>query len=606
MAEKKYYVGTHGPYFYDDADDIDDPDGDFSGEKRRGITTDGQIKVDTKPGDNKEIVRMEDLEDGSILDGDMIDIDYSPTNYTPTTAGGLVTDTGRLAAHLEGIDNELGNSHVRLHAMTSVNDHEAGDWKMFYSDDSGHVNEITFSDAGKVLTSNGASMAPSFQTVSTSGGSVTALWTDDTVAYTSAQSGITGGYTSNIIYPDNNAVLMLADTDDRMQAYIQIGDPFTPAVKSDAAIWTAGGLFINIEEDTADANGYGAATVLFHHTSTALDNTTGYRIGFSALAESTYLDGATIFGAWTVAAGPTADVGTLGWAICGMEINTMERYADQGKKTARTGRFSIGLAMVPENGLNFGSGNIRGYHNTFGIGFSHSAADGSWDYAKWHTGIFFEANSIAPDGTCIYIGGGASEAWSGTGTAKTAVTNAPNEGIKFDGTFEYGIDLQSGTYNSDSAAIILAENHKIRLGTSSIFLDGTNLQIYSGTGDGINIDATSAVKINAYSDASVIDMKKDGSSNDYIELKSTFVALSAATNYTVGVNYSGGIYAFSPFYNTETYGMHLGRSGYPWRTVWGKNWYLLDANGNVSVPTSDPTEAGRVWRDGTTLKVSLG
>ena len=41
MALKKVYVGSFGPHLYDDADDIGDPDGDFSGETQQGFRTDG-------------------------------------------------------------------------------------------------------------------------------------------------------------------------------------------------------------------------------------------------------------------------------------------------------------------------------------------------------------------------------------------------------------------------------------------------------------------------------------------------------------------------------------------------------------------------------------
>jgi hypothetical protein len=39
-------------------------------------------------------------------------------------------------------------------------------WRMFYSDGSGDVNELAFGDSGKVLQSNGASSAPTWETPS--------------------------------------------------------------------------------------------------------------------------------------------------------------------------------------------------------------------------------------------------------------------------------------------------------------------------------------------------------------------------------------------------------------------------------------------------------
>ena len=43
MAIKKVYVGSLGPYLYDDTDPVNDPDGDFAGETQEAIKTDGNI-----------------------------------------------------------------------------------------------------------------------------------------------------------------------------------------------------------------------------------------------------------------------------------------------------------------------------------------------------------------------------------------------------------------------------------------------------------------------------------------------------------------------------------------------------------------------------------
>ncbi len=43
MAEKKVYLGSIGPFIFDDEDLVDDPDGDFSGETVGGLLTDGTI-----------------------------------------------------------------------------------------------------------------------------------------------------------------------------------------------------------------------------------------------------------------------------------------------------------------------------------------------------------------------------------------------------------------------------------------------------------------------------------------------------------------------------------------------------------------------------------
>jgi len=46
MAEKKVYIGSIGPFIYDDDDLIDDEDGDFSGEYQKALATTGDQIVE--------------------------------------------------------------------------------------------------------------------------------------------------------------------------------------------------------------------------------------------------------------------------------------------------------------------------------------------------------------------------------------------------------------------------------------------------------------------------------------------------------------------------------------------------------------------------------
>ena len=64
--------------------------------------------------------------------------------------------------------------HTRSHAMTGTSDHTASNWSVFYSNGSGQVTELALGAANTVLTSNGASSAPSF--AAASGGGATNLW----------------------------------------------------------------------------------------------------------------------------------------------------------------------------------------------------------------------------------------------------------------------------------------------------------------------------------------------------------------------------------------------------------------------------------------------
>lgn len=61
MAEKKAYVGSSGPFLFDDTELVDDPDGDFAAETQAAFLTDGQMRVGTAPSDSKDVVRLSDL-----------------------------------------------------------------------------------------------------------------------------------------------------------------------------------------------------------------------------------------------------------------------------------------------------------------------------------------------------------------------------------------------------------------------------------------------------------------------------------------------------------------------------------------------------------------
>lgn len=66
MAEKKLYIGGHGPFLYDDDANVDDPDGDFAGETQDGFQTDGQVYVGTAPTKNEHVARLADIGAGVI------------------------------------------------------------------------------------------------------------------------------------------------------------------------------------------------------------------------------------------------------------------------------------------------------------------------------------------------------------------------------------------------------------------------------------------------------------------------------------------------------------------------------------------------------------
>ena len=61
MTVRKVYVGSKGPFLYEDTDPINDVDGDFSGENLRGLAT-HQILLMTAPSSSGEVVRIDELE----------------------------------------------------------------------------------------------------------------------------------------------------------------------------------------------------------------------------------------------------------------------------------------------------------------------------------------------------------------------------------------------------------------------------------------------------------------------------------------------------------------------------------------------------------------
>lgn len=81
MTEKKVYLGSEGPFLFDTADDLDDPDGDWSGEKVAAIRAE-QIQITGVPGSSGEVLRYEEL----ISDLRRYSVLASPTitSFTPT------------------------------------------------------------------------------------------------------------------------------------------------------------------------------------------------------------------------------------------------------------------------------------------------------------------------------------------------------------------------------------------------------------------------------------------------------------------------------------------------------------------------------------------
>ena len=79
--------------------------------------------------------------------------------------GAFGTSAGQFA---QGNDSRF---HDRSHAITSTSDHTAGNWKVFHSNNTGQIVELALGANGTFLKSNGASVAPTFDTPAGGGGS---------------------------------------------------------------------------------------------------------------------------------------------------------------------------------------------------------------------------------------------------------------------------------------------------------------------------------------------------------------------------------------------------------------------------------------------------
>lgn len=80
MAEKKVYLGSQGPYLFDDGDTLDDPDGDFSGQGQVGIVSNSQVVATEFIGIPVSSISVTDIDDPST--------ELNP--LSASTVGGLI------------------------------------------------------------------------------------------------------------------------------------------------------------------------------------------------------------------------------------------------------------------------------------------------------------------------------------------------------------------------------------------------------------------------------------------------------------------------------------------------------------------------------------
>lgn len=87
---------------------------------------------------------------------------YSSLTGLPTLGGAAALNVGSSAGTVAAGDHTHAQLHDRSHAITSTSDHTATAWRLFYSNASGAITELTLGNSGQALLSNGASAAPSW------------------------------------------------------------------------------------------------------------------------------------------------------------------------------------------------------------------------------------------------------------------------------------------------------------------------------------------------------------------------------------------------------------------------------------------------------------
>jgi len=145
--------------------------------------------------------------------------------------------------------------HNQLHTMTSTSDHSAGTWKIFYSNGSGYIQELSLGSSGTYLQSNGTSSAPSWGYPSVSE-------TDPTAWKITGNSNITDG--THFLGTTNNVPLTFKVND------------------------TIAGKLSSLNTTYGYKSGY-SMTSSTGKDNTIIGNETGYYLSNSAAIQNTFI-----------------------------------------------------------------------------------------------------------------------------------------------------------------------------------------------------------------------------------------------------------------------------------------------------------------------------
>ncbi|HBX51183.1 MAG: hypothetical protein A2275_09100 [Bacteroidetes bacterium RIFOXYA12_FULL_35_11] len=108
---------------------------------------------------------------GLSLSGDYPNFIISSTAQNYSASDGLLLNNNNFTANFGSVAGTIaeGNHvhsqlHNQTHSITSATDHTASNWKLFYSDNNGQVQELGFGTMEQILKSNGPNSAPSWTT----------------------------------------------------------------------------------------------------------------------------------------------------------------------------------------------------------------------------------------------------------------------------------------------------------------------------------------------------------------------------------------------------------------------------------------------------------
>jgi len=142
MAQKRFWIGSLGPFFYDDTDALHDPDGVIS-DTQKTVYSEGQVHIDEAPTEDNHVLRKKDLE-AALVSGMILmwsgAVEAIPVgwvlcdgaNGTPDLTDKFILGAGGAAAvgDTGGQDSVTlveGNLPAHTHSISADGDHSGHD-----------------------------------------------------------------------------------------------------------------------------------------------------------------------------------------------------------------------------------------------------------------------------------------------------------------------------------------------------------------------------------------------------------------------------------------------------------------------------------------------